>query len=179
MSCFTKALRLAPLTSTVPTPMVGHGGPFAANYNQQALVYPGPGYQGYNPQLAVASPEPWLAGDASILESMNQRCKCHANRSAILYEWKRYDDCMLEIERAIDSGYPKELVWCLIFRKAKCLIESKRFSMAESCAAALKCLATTLQGSSILPLIIPRPKTSRGLGAVDIKMVDFPSPSIK
>jgi hypothetical protein len=159
--------------------MVGHGGPFAANYNQQALVYPGPGYQGYNPQLAVASPEPWLAGDASILESMNQRCKCHANRSAILYEWKRYDDCMLEIERAIDSGYPKELVWCLIFRKAKCLIESKRFSMAESCAAALKCLATTLQGSSILPLIIPRPKTSRGLGAVDIKMVDFPSPSIK
>jgi SET and MYND domain-containing protein 4 len=49
----------------------------------------------------------------------------HANRSAVLYHQTHYDEALKEIERAIDAGYPKELMYKLKERKARCMLAQK------------------------------------------------------
>lgn len=45
---------------------------------------------------------------------------CYANRSAVLYHMERYEACLDDIKRAIKTGYPKENLYKLLTRKAKC-----------------------------------------------------------
>jgi hypothetical protein len=48
--------------------------------------------------------------------------KCVVCRSAALFHTKHYEDCIKDINRAIDSGYPKpEMLYRLYLRKAQCL----------------------------------------------------------
>lgn len=45
----------------------------------------------------------------------------YGNRSAVLFELQQYEDSLLDIKRALNSGYPKELQDKLSQRKSKCL----------------------------------------------------------
>lgn len=49
-----------------------------------------------------------------------------ANRSAVLYHMEHYDGALKEIERAINAGYPKEMMYKLKERKARCMLAKKR-----------------------------------------------------
>lgn len=44
----------------------------------------------------------------------------YANRSAIYFEWKKYDSCLQNIELAKENGYPKRLMNKLVKREAEC-----------------------------------------------------------
>ncbi|CRL06994.1 CLUMA_CG020005, isoform A [Clunio marinus] len=48
-----------------------------------------------------------------------------ANRSAVLYHTQQYDAALKEIERAVDENYPKDLMYKLKERKARCLLAKK------------------------------------------------------
>lgn len=51
----------------------------------------------------------------------------YANRSAVYFEYKRYKDCLKNIEWAFENNYPQEKVANLLDRKARCekLVESE------------------------------------------------------
>lgn len=63
----------------------------------------------------------FVANDISIL---------FANRSAVLYHQSQYDEALTEIERAIKSKYPKEIMYKLKERKARCLLAKKDLNAA-------------------------------------------------
>ena len=63
----------------------------------------------------------FVANDVSIL---------FANRSAVLYHMEHYDAALKEIERAINAGYPKEMMYKLKERKARCLLAKKNHKEA-------------------------------------------------
>lgn len=48
-----------------------------------------------------------------------------ANRSAVLYHQTQYDAALLEIERAIEMNYPRNLMYKLKERKARCFLAKK------------------------------------------------------
>jgi SET and MYND domain-containing protein 4 len=48
-----------------------------------------------------------------------------ANRSAVLYHQQQYDACLKEIQRATDAKYPKDMMYKLKERKARCLLAKK------------------------------------------------------
>ncbi|XP_046407225.1 SET and MYND domain-containing protein 4-like [Ischnura elegans] len=56
-----------------------------------------------------------------------------ANRSAVLAALKRYRDAVHDIERAISSGYPDDLKFKLMKRKAECLCLLHCHSEAQDC----------------------------------------------
>lgn len=62
-----------------------------------------------------------VANDVAIL---------FANRSAVLYHMEHYDVALKEIERAINAGYPKEMLYKLKERKARCLLAKKNHKEA-------------------------------------------------
>ncbi|XP_055917831.1 SET and MYND domain-containing protein 4 [Eupeodes corollae] len=53
-----------------------------------------------------------------------------ANRSATLYHMTKYDETLLDIQRAMDYGYPKDLIYKLYERQARCYLAKKNFSSA-------------------------------------------------
>lgn len=53
-----------------------------------------------------------------------------ANRSAVLYHLEHYDAALKEIERAINAGYPKEMMYKLKERKARCMLAKKKHKEA-------------------------------------------------
>jgi tetratricopeptide (TPR) repeat protein len=53
-----------------------------------------------------------------------------ANRSAVLYHLAQYDASLREIERAIASGYPRDIMYKLKERKARCLLAKKSLKEA-------------------------------------------------
>lgn len=59
---------------------------------------------------------PFAANDISII---------FANRSAVLYHQAQYDAALKEIERAIEAKYPKDMLYKLKERKARCLLGKK------------------------------------------------------
>ena len=63
----------------------------------------------------------FVANDVAIL---------FANRSAVLYHMEHYDAALKEIERAINAGYPKEMMYKLKERKARCLLAKKNHKEA-------------------------------------------------
>lgn len=66
----------------------------------------------------------FLANDISII---------FANRSAVLYHTEQYDAALKEIELAIEAKYPKDMMYKLKERKARCLLAKK--SLAEALKA--------------------------------------------
>lgn len=56
---------------------------------------------------------------------MNDISIIFANRSAVLYHQEHYDACLKEIERAIEANYPKDMMYKLKERKARCLLAKK------------------------------------------------------
>jgi tetratricopeptide (TPR) repeat protein len=72
----------------------------------------------------------FVANDISII---------FANRSAVLYHQQQYDASLKEIQRAIDTKYPKDMMYKLKERKARCLLAKK------SLGDALKAFQETVQ----------------------------------
>ncbi|KAF7996660.1 hypothetical protein HCN44_002306 [Aphidius gifuensis] len=67
----------------------------------------------------------------------------YANRSAALFKARLYQDCLLDIERALKSGYPDELKTKLFLRQAlsfKALDRSFNIKLSDSMANAKKWL---------------------------------------
>lgn len=56
------------------------------------------------------------AADSSV-----QLALAYANRSAALFKLKKYEDCIKDIDRALNSGYPDKLKTKLLKRKGLCL----------------------------------------------------------
>ncbi|XP_068146195.1 SET and MYND domain-containing protein 4 [Drosophila tropicalis] len=50
-----------------------------------------------------------------------------ANRSATLYHLQKYKECLLDIQRSIDLGYPKDLIYKLYERQARCHMALKDY----------------------------------------------------
>ena len=65
----------------------------------------------------------------------------YANRSAALMHMHEYDASLDDIEEALNNGYPAELQYKLLERRAKCLLSTGRFPAAtDACRAArLQC----------------------------------------
>lgn len=72
---------------------------------------------------------------------------CYANRSAALRKLCQYEDCLRDIARAARFGYPKENMYKLWERKAKCYQGIKRYDMAA------KCLRQALQVRHLNPVV--------------------------
>ncbi|XP_055597177.1 SET and MYND domain-containing protein 4 [Uranotaenia lowii] len=81
------------------------------NWNE-ALVY-------YN-MCYLATPE----------ENESEKAVALANRSAALYHMEKYDQALGDIERAIKLKYPKELMYKLTERKARCYLAKKDHARA-------------------------------------------------
>ncbi|XP_019536792.2 SET and MYND domain-containing protein 4 [Aedes albopictus] len=56
-----------------------------------------------------------------------------ANRSAALYHLEKYDQALKDIQRAIDHNYPKDLMYKLTERKARCYLGKKDHVKALQC----------------------------------------------
>lgn len=53
---------------------------------------------------------------------LNIKPKCNVCRSAALFHNQYYEDCIKDLDRALDCGYPKpEFLYRLYLRKALCL----------------------------------------------------------
>lgn len=48
-----------------------------------------------------------------------------ANRSAALYHLEKYDLALRDIQRALDHQYPKQMMYKLTERKARCYLAKK------------------------------------------------------
>lgn len=66
-----------------------------------------------------------------------------ANRSAALFHLLDYARALVDIEEALDSGYPLDLRFKLLERKAKCLVALQRptSETVAACRATLQSLA--------------------------------------
>lgn len=56
-----------------------------------------------------------------------------ANRSAALYHMEKYDLALKDIQRAIRLQYPKELMYKLTERRARCYLGKKDHVKALEC----------------------------------------------
>ncbi|XP_044004261.1 SET and MYND domain-containing protein 4-like [Aphidius gifuensis] len=56
----------------------------------------------------------------------------YANRSAVLFKARLYEDCLLDIERALKTGYPDKLKTKLFIRQSLCFKALKPSSHIES-----------------------------------------------
>lgn len=65
-------------------------------------------------------------------ESQNSLALGYGNRSAVLFEMKKYEKCISDIDQALLNGYPKILQSKLAERKAKCLIALQKIEEAKS-----------------------------------------------
>ena len=63
-----------------------------------------------------------------ILFLVAERAIILANRSAALYHLEKYDAALKDIERAVSLGYPKEMMYKLMERKARCFLAKKEHS---------------------------------------------------
>lgn len=68
----------------------------------------------YNQSICFAEPN---SEDMSI---------CYANRSAIYFEWKKYDLCLENIQLAKEHGYPERLMEKLTKRSAECIAQKAK-----------------------------------------------------
>ena len=53
-------------------------------------------------------------------------------RSASHFQLKEYSACMLDIDLAVEAGYPTELIYKLYIRQCKCLLELGRIADAQA-----------------------------------------------
>ncbi|XP_037806669.1 SET and MYND domain-containing protein 4 [Lucilia sericata] len=71
----------------------------------------------------VALPEDKVLEKAIIL----------ANRSASLYHMEKYDETLIDIKRSLDYGYPKDLLYKLYDRQARCYMAKKDYPNTIHC----------------------------------------------
>ncbi|XP_023931505.1 SET and MYND domain-containing protein 4 [Lingula anatina] len=62
----------------------------------------------------------------------------YANRSAVLYHMGKYEACLNDINRALDNGYPQNLIYKLLYRKAQCHCALNRKLEAQTAIEATK-----------------------------------------
>ncbi|XP_044004258.1 SET and MYND domain-containing protein 4-like [Aphidius gifuensis] len=62
----------------------------------------------------------------------NELSLAYANRSAVLFKARLYEDCLLDIERSLKSGYPGELKTALFLRQSLCFKALKSNSDLEA-----------------------------------------------
>ena len=60
-------------------------------------------------------------------------CLAFANRSAVLFHLKEYEQCLRDIQQALNYGYPEELKYKLFDRQGKCLVQLGRTGKACDC----------------------------------------------
>ncbi|KAH8415808.1 hypothetical protein KR222_001194 [Zaprionus bogoriensis] len=60
-----------------------------------------------------------------------------ANRSATLYHMQKHSECLVDIRRALELGYPKDLIYKLYERQARCYMAIKDYPRT---IAAFKCV---------------------------------------
>ncbi|XP_044020554.1 SET and MYND domain-containing protein 4-like isoform X4 [Aphidius gifuensis] len=76
----------------------------------------------------------------------------YANRSAVLFKARLYQDCLLDIERALKSGYPDKLKTKLFLRQSLCFKALKPTSGLEPCIS----MANAMQWLPNLKKINPK-----------------------
>ena len=54
-----------------------------------------------------------------------------AYRSACYFALKHYQDCLTDIDLALEAGYPTHMVYKLYIRQCKCLLELCRIPQAQ------------------------------------------------
>eukprot|EP00112_Aurelia_sp_Birch-Aquarium-sp1_P010652 Seg2269.8 transcript_id=Seg2269.8/GoldUCD/mRNA.D3Y31 product="SET and MYND domain-containing protein 4" protein_id=Seg2269.8/GoldUCD/D3Y31 len=96
----------------------------------------------YNESIRYAVPRGISAGgglgqkaDRSvpfIRASENEIALAYANRSAVFFKLKRYEECLSDIDQALNLMYPEHLKPKLLKRKAECLFELDQFKDANS-----------------------------------------------
>ncbi|XP_037955909.1 SET and MYND domain-containing protein 4-like [Teleopsis dalmanni] len=69
-----------------------------------------------------------------------------ANRSATLYHMKKYDESLIDIKRSMELGYPKDLLYKLYERQARCYMAKMNYPC--TIAAFKKCI-TALDDSNL------------------------------
>lgn len=62
---------------------------------------------------------------AKVTSSSEMISLAYANRSAVFFELKKYDKCLIDIDLATTAGYPKRLMDKLEKRQAACLLQSE------------------------------------------------------
>ncbi|XP_061397445.1 SET and MYND domain-containing protein 4 [Musca vetustissima] len=60
-------------------------------------------------------------------DNVNEKSIILANRSAALYHLEKYDEAMIDIKRSLDYGYPKDLLYKLYERLARCYMAKKDY----------------------------------------------------
>lgn len=70
----------------------------------------------------------------------------YANSSAVLFNLKRFHECLRGIQLALSNGYPEELRYKVFDRQGKCFVELGKFEEARTCFGKAK---QALNGSSL------------------------------
>jgi hypothetical protein len=95
------------------------------------------------PNSSQLDPAPVVGYSHDVGRDNAQLAKCHANRSAVLFELGRYGDCCAEVDRALGTNdYPTETEWKLLARKARAAVHLRQFSVAEEC---IRCLESFVE----------------------------------
>ncbi|XP_053964507.1 SET and MYND domain-containing protein 4 [Anastrepha ludens] len=66
-------------------------------------------------------------------DKASERAIILANRSATLFHMEKYDETLIDVKRSIDWGYPKELLYKLYERQARCYLAQENFPYAIDC----------------------------------------------
>ena len=80
----------------------------------------------YNDALLAAPADPWDEQGEDMALAL-------ANRSALYFRQKKFQECLSDTRLALKSGYPKHLKYKVYQRQAKCLSELKNFKEARNC----------------------------------------------
>ncbi|XP_036331884.1 SET and MYND domain-containing protein 4 [Rhagoletis pomonella] len=71
-------------------------------------------------------------------DKASERAIILANRSATLFHMEKYDETLIDVKRAIDLGYPKDLIYKLYERQARCYMVKKNYP--NTIASFKKCI---------------------------------------
>ncbi len=107
-------------------------------YNKALAYAPHPDHDAYLTAPSSSSEERQAAGaegkgKRSPPSKYEALSFCYANRSAALRKLGQYEDCLRDIARAARFGYPRENIYKLWERKAKCYQGMRRYEMAVKC----------------------------------------------
>lgn len=75
-------------------------------------------------------------------ENPEESSLAHANRSAALFQLELYDDCIRDIETALENSYPANFVPKLLLRKVKSL---KKLGMSEDSEVVMRDLEVAME----------------------------------
>ncbi|BFG06135.1 SET and MYND domain-containing protein 4 [Drosophila madeirensis] len=106
-------------------------------------------------------------------ENVAEICLVLANRSATLYHMQKYQECLIDIRRAIDLGYPKDLIYKLYERRARCYMALKDYphtieafkkcisAMDDSALTSDKKAKLNLDAMTMIKMLLQDPRTAK------------------